>query len=57
MVMRVLSWADLHQTSLAWPSTLDHHPMKMAEGLSRVSVTMATHDLLRDRHSCCPVGL
>jgi hypothetical protein len=57
MATRVLSWADLRQMSLAEPSTLDHHSIKMAEGLSRVSVAMATHDLRRDRRSRRPVGL
>jgi hypothetical protein len=34
MVTHVLSWADLRQTLQVGPSAQDHHPTKMAEGLS-----------------------
>jgi hypothetical protein len=38
-------------------SAQDHHPTKMAKDLFRASVTLAAHDLRRDRRSHHPVGL
>jgi hypothetical protein len=39
--------------SSAW----DCVPTKMAKDLSRASIALAAHDLHRDRHSHCPIGL